>query len=103
MNLQPPRKTRLFEAIRSSGLQQSQVAALTGLSESRLSRLCRGKAEPSPAELRQLAQAMSLPVERLTDPLAGLEPDEAAIEKLVAFLRGAEGKLFVGRLRAALE
>lgn len=103
MALQPPRQTRIFEAIRSSGLLQSQVAQLTGLSQSRLSRLCRGKSEPSPAELRKLAQALSMPVERLADPLSGLEPTEALIERACQFLRGSEGRLFISRLAAALE
>lgn len=103
MALRPPRKTRLFEAIRSTGLQQSQVARLAGLSESRLSRLCRGKAEPSQAELRAIGTALSLPVERLADPLAGLEPDAALVERACHFLRSAEGRLFISRLLAALE
>lgn len=94
----PRRCTKLYAYLVSHGLRQAQVAALSGVSLTKLSRIARGVNVPSTEEQRAIAGALGLPVEQLFDPLAGLEPDAAAVEKLCAFLRGPEGKLMVARL-----
>lgn len=101
MSLQPPTRTRLFEVIRGSGLKQSQVSQLSGLSQSRLSRLCRGKSGPTDAELRQLALALGVEPGRLFDPLANFPEEERRAARAAAWFQSEDGQFFLRGLFAA--
>ena len=56
--MKKPSKLKLLLVTR--GLVQADVAKLAGLSESRLSRIVRGRVEPRAFELKNLAQALGV-------------------------------------------
>lgn len=94
--------TRLYRHLREKGIEQAQVAALSGLSENRVSRLVCGRAVPREQERHLLARALNVDEGALFDPLAHLEGDEARAARAAAWFATDEGKLFLTRFCSAV-
>lgn len=58
-------KTPLKEALDRKGLQQNQLATVTGLSPAAVSLMCLGKSQPAVGVAIKVARAIGEPVETL--------------------------------------
>jgi len=61
---------RLKLALFSLGQTQYQLAARTGMSETRLSRIVRGRVEPTAEEKKRLAEAVGVSVTELFEEVS---------------------------------
>ena len=74
MALKKPRPaptTLLIDYLRRKGVSQVQLGEACGLSEVRVSRICRGEYPPKPEEKRAIAEALGVTEEEVFHPLLG--------------------------------
>lgn len=84
-------------------IQQRKLAELTGLSKPRISRICGGiGAPPTPEEIGEIVEALQCQPEDVFpfSHLSVLPREDREKEQLCAWIRGAEGTLFLRRLKA---
>lgn len=74
-------QTKLNDVLCSTGVTQTQLHRLTGISKSAISQYCSGKNTPSDDRQRDIAEAL------------GLEPDYFKADDTVAAVPAADGKI----------
>lgn len=90
--------TRLAVYLLAHQLSQAEVAAASGVHPKRFERLHSGTSTPTGDERRRVAVALGAEESALWNPFIGLPSEEAAVERLLEWLAGDEGRLLLRRL-----
>lgn len=93
--------TRLAVVLKQRGISQRRLAQATRLSISRVNRLCCGRMQPREKEKLAISQAVGLEVTELFGAVV-VDEEDAAIARIVAFLRSPQGRLCVRLLLGAI-
>jgi len=90
----------LFAHLWQENIAYDQLAQVSGLSLSRIARLCSGRHEASPEERLSLARALNVDVDVLFPQAAwsDLTQEQATQARLSAWISSGEGALFCRRL-----
>ena len=95
--------TLLSAYLRQHKIPQNRLAALTGLDESRLNRICAGRFTAKPEEKSSICQALGVGAEQIFDPYEHLDKESQRAHRLAAWIVTGEGRLFLRRLRQLME
>jgi len=94
----PTRITRLRRWITTKHVSRTQLATLSGLSESVCKRIVSGETFPTPAQKDAICLALGVEEAEVFSPFAGMSQEAEHVARLREWLKTDEAVLLVGRL-----